>query len=126
MGNPVSLHEYCTSRGVSRVGRSLVPKGVVLGQLVERTLALDVGYNIIDKIHNGMKLPSTSLVAAILLQHKKGMKLGMCPFMCLCEVGVFLWILACANCLKVSYLTLTIFKKQTGSNGNHCPRPNKL
>ena len=87
MGSPVSLHKYCTSRGVSRVGRSLVPKGVVLGQLVERTLALDVGYNIIDKIHNGMKLPSTSLVAAALLQHPKGITLGV---VCVClDSGVY-------------------------------------
>jgi glycerone phosphate O-acyltransferase len=76
LGDPVSLHEYCTSQGISRVGQSLVPKGVVPGQLVERTLALNFGYSILDKIHKGMKLPITSLVATVLLQNSNDITLN--------------------------------------------------
>ena len=72
----MSLHDYCMSLGVSSSGRALLLRGVSAGQLDSRRLVLETGYEVISRIHRGMKLSTSALVATALLHNTAGLQMG--------------------------------------------------
>ena len=73
---PMSLHDYFLSLGVSSSGRALLLRGVSAGQAESRRLVLEMGYEVIARIHRGLKLPTSALVANILLHNTSGLPMG--------------------------------------------------
>jgi hypothetical protein len=93
---PVSLHDFCTSRGVSRVPHTVFPKdkSVILPQ--ERQVILELSHVILDHTHHGMHIYPTAMTAALLLQYGSGLGRGephtifssnisLSPCFCLCR-----------------------------------------
>lgn len=72
----MSLHDYFLSLGVSSSGRALLLRGVSTGQAESRKLVLETGYEVIARIHRGLKLPTSALVATILLHNTSGLQMG--------------------------------------------------
>lgn len=72
----MSLHDYCLSLGVSSSGRALLLRGVSARQAEIRKLVLETGYEVTARIHRGLKLPTSALVATILLHNTAGLHLG--------------------------------------------------
>ena len=76
----MSLHDYFLSLGVSSSGRALLLRGLSTGQAESRKLVLETGYEVIARIHRGLKLPTSALVATVLLHNTSGLQMG--------EIGV--------------------------------------
>ncbi|CAI8011661.1 Dihydroxyacetone phosphate acyltransferase [Geodia barretti] len=73
---PVSLHDFCTSRGVSRVPHTVFPKDKSLILPQERQVILELSHVILDHTHHGMHVYPTAMTAALLLQHGSGLERG--------------------------------------------------
>ena len=102
---PISLHEFCSSRGVSRIPHTVSPKSahtarspslnVVVGfsrdkSVVlpeERQVILELSHWILDHTHHGMHIYPTAMTAALLLQHSSGLERGelSIPSLSLCQ-----------------------------------------
>jgi glycerone phosphate O-acyltransferase len=74
IGKPMSLHDFCMSRGVSRIPHTIYPKdkSVILPR--ERQVILELSHVILDHTHHGMWVFPTAMTAALLLQHSSGLE----------------------------------------------------
>lgn len=72
----MSLHDYFLSLGVSSSGRALLLRGMSTGQAESRKLVLETSYEVIARIHRGLKLPTSALVATVLLHNTSGLQMG--------------------------------------------------
>lgn len=76
IGSPISLHDICCSKGISRIPRAMFPRDNTMIQPGEREMIVELGHMIVHRTYHCMTLYPSTLMASIVLCQPSGVPLG--------------------------------------------------
>ncbi|KAL5463463.1 hypothetical protein EMCRGX_G032358 [Ephydatia muelleri] len=76
IGSPVSLHDLCQSKGISRIPHVLYPRDYTMVFSGEREMIVELGHMVIHRTYHCMVVYPSTLMASAVLYEPSGVPLG--------------------------------------------------